>query len=93
MTLQFCRNNKIEDIKQFGSSLKLCKIAEGEIDVYPRYIESKEWDIAAAHCILNEAGCEIIDLVSKKPVIYNKENIPNNSFIAASKAMISTYIY
>ena len=39
-----------------GSSLKLCCIAEGKADIYPRLGPTSEWDIAAAQCIVEEAG-------------------------------------
>ena len=79
----FFKYNNIKDIKKIGSSIKICKLAEGEIDVYPRLNETKEWDTAATHIIANEAGCKIIDVVTKKELIYNKESYRNNFFIAS----------
>lgn len=69
-----------------GSSLKLCMIAEGEADVYPRFSPTSEWDIAAGHAIVNAAGGKIV-LASdpNKELPYNKENILNENFIAFSK--------
>ena len=82
-TLTFYKTNNISNIKRYGSSLKFCKIAEGEIDVYARLNGTMEWDTAAAHIILNEAGGKILDIETKKELIYNKENQKNNYFIAS----------
>ncbi len=81
-TVNFFKKHKITNIKKYGSSIKLCKIAEGEVDIYPRFNGTKEWDTAAGHIILNEAGGKIIDLVTNKEMIYNKLSIENNFFIA-----------
>lgn len=84
-TKDFFKKHSIHNIKKYGSSLKICKLAEGEIDIYPRFNGTKEWDTAAAHIIANEAGCKIIDIFTKDELIYNKENIANNYFIGYSK--------
>ena len=82
-TLNFYKTNHISDIKRYGSSLKFCKIAEGEIDVYARLNGTMEWDTAAAHIILNEAGGKIMDIKTQEELVYNKENLLNNYFIAS----------
>ena len=68
----------------YGSSLKICKIAEGVADIYPRFGPTMEWDTCAADLILREAGGE---LVGKNGQIfeYNKKNLINPYFIAKSK--------
>jgi 3'(2'), 5'-bisphosphate nucleotidase len=81
-TIKFLKQNGITQIKRYGSSLKYCKLAEGEIDIYPRFNGTKEWDTAAGQIILEEAGCKIIDLFTKKSLIYNKPNIKNDFFLA-----------
>ena len=48
-----------------------------------RLNETKEWDTAAAHIIANEAGCKLIDIKTKKELIYNKISYKNNYFIAS----------
>jgi 3'(2'), 5'-bisphosphate nucleotidase len=68
-----------------GSSYKVCKLAEGSAEFYPRFIPTKEWDIAAVQIILEEAGGHIVDAEKKEPLVYNKENIRNPFFIAVSK--------
>ena len=82
-TLEFFKKNNIKNIKKFGSSIKICKLAEGEIDIYPRLNGTKEWDTAASHIIANEAGCKLIDIETKKELVYNKKDIKNNFFIAS----------
>ncbi|NQV63721.1 MAG: 3'(2'),5'-bisphosphate nucleotidase CysQ [SAR86 cluster bacterium] len=44
-----------------GSSLKLCLIAEGQADLYPRLAPTSEWDTAAAHAVVIAAGGEVVD--------------------------------
>ena len=44
-----------------GSSLKLCLIAEGRADLYPRLAPTSEWDTAAAHAVVSAAGGEVVD--------------------------------
>jgi 3'(2'), 5'-bisphosphate nucleotidase len=79
----FFTTYKITNIKKYGSSIKICKLAEGEIDIYPRLNGTKEWDTAASHIIANEAGCQLIDIGTKKELVYNKQDIKNNFFIAS----------
>ena len=65
-----------------GSSLKFCLIAEAGADLYLRLGPTSEWDTAAAHCVLAEAGGEVHDL-DGRPLRYNqKESLINPSFIA-----------
>ncbi len=69
-----------------GSSLKLCMIAEGMADVYPRFSPTSEWDIAAGHAIVNAAGGKIVQAENhEKELFYNKEDILNPNFIALAK--------
>lgn len=81
-TLEFIKMNKLVETIKIGSALKFGRMALGEIDLYPRFEGSKEWDIAAGQIILQEANCDIIDLTSNKAPKYNKINLQNNSFIA-----------
>ncbi len=65
-----------------GSSLKICLVAEGRADVYPRLGLTSEWDTAAAQCVLQEAGGRLIDLEGN-PFRYNlKESLLNPHFFA-----------
>jgi len=70
----------VEFVSQ-GSSLKLCLVAEGLADVYPRFGLTSEWDTAAAQCVVEQAGGRVLDL-QFEPIGYNaKENILNPYFI------------
>jgi 3'(2'), 5'-bisphosphate nucleotidase len=63
-----------------GSSLKICLVAQGRADVYPRLGPTMEWDTAAAHAIALEAGRKVLAAGSGTALIYNKENLLNPSF-------------
>lgn len=67
-----------------GSSLKICMVAEGTADIYPRFAPSMEWDTAAGHAIARAAGCEIFHVDEKTPLVYNKENLLNPWLIVKS---------
>lgn len=64
-----------------GSSLKLCMVAEGAADVYPRFAPTMEWDTAAGHAICKFAGCEVLSHGNKIPLEYNKPNLINPWFL------------
>jgi 3'(2'), 5'-bisphosphate nucleotidase len=76
--------NKKGDIEMVsaGSSLKLCMIAEGKADIYPRFAPTMEWDTAAGQAILESIHFKLIDAESKEALQYNKENLINPWFIA-----------
>jgi 3'(2'), 5'-bisphosphate nucleotidase len=84
-TTKFFTNNNISIIKGFGSALKFCKLAEGVVDIYPRYTGSMEWDTAAGDLILQEAGCILISLKDLQVFKYNNEDLVNDFFIASRK--------
>lgn len=71
----------VEYVKM-GSSLKFCVLAEGAADIYPRLGPTMEWDTGAAHIVVKEAGMEIYNHETGTPLIYNKENLLNPSFVA-----------
>ncbi|HZG73363.1 MAG TPA: 3'(2'),5'-bisphosphate nucleotidase CysQ [Chondromyces sp.] len=70
-----------------GSSLKLCLVAEGKADVYPRFAPTMEWDTAAGQAIVEQAGGQVLRTDSQERLSYNKENLLNPWFIA-KKAFI-----
>jgi len=75
------------ELVSMGSSLKSCLVAEGKADVYPRLGPTSEWDTAAAHCIVNEAGGSLTD-THMKPIRYNtKESLLNPSFFVSGEAL------
>ena len=65
-----------------GSSLKIVLLASGKAEVYPRLGPTMEWDIGAAQVILEEAGGEVLDFDTMKPLSYNKESLLNPHFVA-----------
>lgn len=73
------------DIISVGSSIKQCWVAEGKAHEYPRFGTTMEWDTAAGQCILEMAGSQLVDYETGLPMIYNKENMKNNYFIARYK--------
>jgi 3'(2'), 5'-bisphosphate nucleotidase len=64
-----------------GSSLKLCLVAEGKADIYPRTGPTMEWDTAAGQAIAENAGCKVLQYDTIEPLIYNKENLLNPWFV------------
>ncbi len=80
-------------LKNIGSSLKLCMVAEGKADIYPRMSPTTEWDTAAAHAIVLECGknvyiydedlkpSEYLESKRLKPLVYNKQNLLNPYFV------------
>lgn len=69
------------EIISCGSSIKLCMVAEGRADVYPRFAPTMEWDTAAGHAICRAAECEVIRHDTGEALTYNKENLLNPWFI------------
>jgi 3'(2'), 5'-bisphosphate nucleotidase len=64
-----------------GSSLKLCMVAEGKADDYPRFAPTMEWDTAAGQAIVESMGGKVVDWKTKKSMKYNRENLLNNWFL------------
>ena len=66
-----------------GSSIKLCLVAEGAADLYPRLGPTSEWDIAAGQAILEAAGGQVVELASGQPLRYNRQaGLLNPPFLA-----------
>ena len=64
-----------------GSSLKLCLVAEGKADSYPRFAPTMEWDTAAGQAICEHSGFKVIDVLTNETLLYNKPKLINNWFI------------
>jgi len=71
---------KVEFIAM-GSSLKLCIVAEGKADIYPRFGPTMEWDTAAAHAVVSASGRRVIAHGTNEDLPYNKENLLNGWFV------------
>ncbi len=65
-----------------GSAWKICQVAEGSADIYPRLGPTSEWDTAAGQCVLEEAGGQLIDLQGLALRYNTKESLLNPGFIA-----------
>lgn len=86
--MAFIKKYKDPIVKRMGSSLKMLMLAEGSAHVYPRFWPTCEWDTAAAHAILAEAGGCVLQTGGGAPanegqqLVYNKENLLNPFFVA-----------
>lgn len=72
-----------EDLQltSIGSSLKICLVASGEADIYPRFAPTSEWDTAAGHAVVKATGKNIYFSDSNQELVYNKEDVLNPWFI------------
>ena len=77
----FLAGRQVAGVVHAGSSLKLCLIAEGQADLYPRHSRTMEWDIAAGHAVLSAAGGAVLDL-DGLPLRYGKPGLENPHFVA-----------
>lgn len=75
------KQHKEIEIVTSGSSLKICMVAEGSADEYPRFGPTMEWDTAAGHAIAKAAGKKLWRTDLSGELIYNKENLLNPYFI------------
>ena len=69
------------EVMSVGSSLKLCMVAEGKADAYPRYAPTMEWDTAAGDAVCRMAGFQVLQYNTDIPVEYNKEKLLNPWFL------------
>ena len=67
-----------------GSSLKLCMVAEGTADAYPRFAPTMEWDTAAGQAVCEAAGCDVVDQNTGATMRYNREELLNAWFLVTS---------
>ena len=69
------------DLVSSGSSIKICLVAEGVADSYPRFAPTMEWDTAAGDAIARAAGRHVIDVKTGQSLVYNKEDLHNPWFL------------
>jgi 3'(2'), 5'-bisphosphate nucleotidase len=69
-----------------GSSLKICMVAEGAADLYPRLGLTSEWDTAAAQCVLEMAGGKLTELQGNRLLYNSKESMLNPEFFASASS-------
>ena len=72
-----------------GSSLKFCLIADGTLNIYPRIGTTMEWDTAAGHAICKAVGIRVFDTQTNRELVYNKQNLKNNSFVVSNLLDVS----
>jgi 3'(2'), 5'-bisphosphate nucleotidase len=77
----YLQGRKVAALRSAGSSLKLCLVASGEADLYPRLGRTMEWDIAAGHAVVAAAGGGVTDLRGE-PLRYGKPGFENPHFVA-----------
>ncbi len=77
----FLANTPVAACLRLGSSIKLCLVASGQADLYPRLGRTMEWDIAAGHAILRAAGGDVSGL-DGSPLRYGKAGFANPHFVA-----------
>lgn len=83
---------EFKEVKDSGSSIKICLIAFGLAEIYFRFGNTNEWDICAAHCVLSEAGGKMTDCHGN-PLEYNKADPLNrNGFIASNNAVHDKFV-
>jgi len=80
------------EVTSIGSSLKLCMVAEGKADVYPRFGPTMEWDTAASQVIVEQSGGRVINAETNTTLKYNKKNLLNPWFIVESRRFMDTKI-
>ena len=80
--------NEEKELVSIGSSLKICLVAEGEADIYPRLGLTMEWDTGAAHVIISESGKNLQRYKNGKYLKheYNKEILLNQWFVAGEES-------
>lgn len=79
------RHGAMPELLSMGSSLKICLVAEGLADVYPRLGPTFEWDTAAAHCVLEAAGGDIVDVAGEHLRYNTHESLLNPFFFATNQ--------
>jgi 3'(2'), 5'-bisphosphate nucleotidase len=81
---KYLQEIKVAEALPVGSSLKLCVVAEGKADLYPRLGPTMEWDTAAGHAIVEAAGGTVL-MEDGTPLRYNKESLLNPYFIVRGR--------
>jgi 3'(2'), 5'-bisphosphate nucleotidase len=79
--------NKEKELISIGSSLKICLVAEGEVDIYPRLGPTMEWDTGAANTVVNESKSELQSYNNDRYSVhkYNKKSLLNEWFVVRLK--------
>ncbi|XVN43449.1 MAG: inositol monophosphatase family protein [Candidatus Rickettsia vulgarisii] len=87
-TRNFLEKHSITKATVVPSSIKLCLIAEGKFDIYPRFGETMGWDIAAGHALIKAGGGNVMDFKGNE-LVYRKNQYQNPDFYAYSRYWLS----
>ena len=93
--LEFLDMNNVQyQTVEKGSSLKLCSLADNEADIYSRFGPTSEWDIAAAHAVLNSCGGSVINIKEETELDYAKKSTILNPYFMAfrNKALENEFL-
>ncbi|MDA9006500.1 3'(2'),5'-bisphosphate nucleotidase CysQ [Litoricola sp.] len=85
----FMQNYADADIVSLGSSLKLCLVAEGKADLYPRLGLTSEWDTAASQAVVEAAGGQVLAFPEMKPLVCNQsaDSLLNPHFLVCASPL------
>lgn len=83
LTRRFLKDYSINEVMNIPSSIKLCLVADGSADIYPKFGQTMEWDIAAGHALIRATGGDVLDL-DGHTLTYGKPNFANPHFLACS---------
>lgn len=86
-TERFLAERSITNVVPKGSSLKICAVAEGAADIYPRFGPTCLWDTAAGTAIALQAGCRVVDLNGNELTYRPEEGIKKAGFIVLPESM------
>ena len=90
---QFMQNLGDVEKLAIGSSLKFCLVAEGKVDIYPRFGPTSEWDTAAAQCVVEQAGGMVVTHDMKTLSYNTKDSVLNPEFLAIGDSEFDWSIY
>jgi len=85
----FLQDNNASEVISISSSIKLCLVADGSVDLYPRFGETMEWDIAAGHALVKASGGDVVGLDGKS-MKYGKPGLLNKGFLACGPEYLGT---
>ncbi len=80
----FLAGRTVAEIRNYGSSLKFCRLAEGIADLYPRFGRTMEWDTGAPQAVLEAAGGSVCN-VDGTPLLYGKPGWENPHFVCSGR--------
>jgi 3'(2'), 5'-bisphosphate nucleotidase len=92
-TKKFLEDRQIDNVIQRGSSVKICAVAEGSADIYPRLAPTYLWDTAAGAIVAREAGCEIKTPQGNDLLYQLDKGLKHNGFIVYAKKIQTSEVF